>query len=117
MGQRLGQEYAVPSRIVGPPGIAPITSYYARSGPYTVVGYDANDALILTAVLESRTDVVILRPWKQLTPRRCELLIAPMKQSGLRAIRPDLVTGGDCDLYVLVRGSRIDLVRKPMQGH
>jgi hypothetical protein len=116
LGQRLGQEYAFPPRIVGPPGISPIASYYAHSGPYTVVGYDANDALILTAALESRPDVVILRPWKQLTPRRCELLTAPMLRSGLRRVRPDLVTGGDCDLYVLVRGNQIDLARKPMQG-
>jgi hypothetical protein len=68
-------------------------------------------------VQESRAEVVMLRPWKQLTRKRCELLSALMNESGLRPVRPDLHTNGVCDLYLLTRDSRIDLVRRPTQRH
>ena len=33
-----------------------------------MIGQDASDAVILGAVSQIKADVVLLRPWKQLTP-------------------------------------------------
>ncbi len=66
---------------------------------------------------QNKADVVMLRPWKQLTPQRCASLIERMKRAGLRPVRPDLPPSDYCELYVLVRTSQLDLVQKPTPGN
>ena len=39
-----------------------------------------------------------------------------MKRAGLRPVNPDVPTSPYCELYVLVRTSRLDLVQKPRQS-
>ena len=111
-GRWLGREYPQPFRLVGPPGITAIASYYAQNGSYLVLGQDASDAVILGAMSRYNADVVLLRPWKQLTYQRCASLMEQMKRDGLRPIYPDLPTSDYCKFYVLVRANRLDLVQK-----
>jgi len=112
-GHWLGKEYRQPFRLAGPPGITAIAGYYARTGNCLVLGQDASDAIILGAVSRYNADVVLLRPWKQMTYQRCESLIEQMKRAGLRPVYPDLPASNYCKFYVLARAGRLDLVKKP----
>ena len=106
VGRWLGREHPNPSVIVGQWGIAPIVSYYARSDSYEVFDRAASDASILGLVAQSRADVVILQPWKELTGERCESLVEQMKRSGLKLVRPDIQPSTECAFYVLVQTKR-----------
>jgi 4-amino-4-deoxy-L-arabinose transferase-like glycosyltransferase len=117
LGRLLRREYPRPFRLVGPIGLAPIVGYYAHSGSCLVLGQDAGDALILGAVSQNNADVVLLRPWKQLTRQRCASLVERMKPAGLQRVRFDLPISPHCEFYVLARTSRLDLVQKPPPGN
>ena len=71
VGRWLACRYSRPPVLVGPVGIVPIVSHYARGGRYDAFEYTASDAIILDLVAQDRADVVMLSSWRQLTPQRC----------------------------------------------
>jgi hypothetical protein len=113
LGRWLGRQCPAPPKMVGPLGLTAIISHYAHDGPHVMLGSDASDTIILNAVSHFDADVVLLRPWKQLTAERCESLMRQMRQDGLRPVQPAVPECPYCRLHVLVRTGRLDLVEEP----
>jgi hypothetical protein len=115
LGRWVGRQHANPSVLVGQVGIAPIVSFYAGCHAYETFNRDASDALILGIVTQSKADVVVLQPWKQLTSERCAVLIEQMKQSGLKPVSPNVPPSAECACYVLVHSPKPEEVPKTAQ--
>ncbi len=115
VGRWLACRYSRPPVLVGPVGIVPIVSHYARGGRYDAFEYTASDAIILDLVAQDRADVVMLSSWRQLTPQRCAALIARLKQSGLEPINSGVLPTVESNFVILVRADRLDLVQKATQ--
>jgi hypothetical protein len=113
LGRWLGREYKDPPRLVGPMGLTPIVSHYAGHSPYEMLAKDASDAIILGMVSRNKADVVLLRPWKQLTAERCASLAERMQQAGLRPLQPDVPACEHCELHVLARPKPLDIAQEP----
>jgi hypothetical protein len=115
VGRWLACRYSRPPVLVGPVGIVPIVSHYARGGRYNAFEYTASDAIILDLVAQDRADVVMLSSWRQLTAQRCTALIARLKQSGLEPINSGVLPTAEPNFVILVRADRLDLVQKATQ--
>jgi hypothetical protein len=99
------KEYPRPPAIVGPVGITPIISFYAHNAPYRPFRWEADDDSILSMIQQSRADVVLLQPAKELTEERCAILAARLRESGLEPVDRSALPA-TCDrLSVLVRAS------------
>jgi hypothetical protein len=110
------QEFSAPPTIVGPRFMERIVKYYSENCSYVTLPPDANDALILSLVAQSRADVVILWPSKRLSPQRCTSLIGRLKPVGLTPLAPDILPDAVDKFHVLVRADRLECARKPTQG-
>jgi 4-amino-4-deoxy-L-arabinose transferase-like glycosyltransferase len=118
LGCWVRDNYATPPAIVGPVGITPIISFYAKNSPCMTFRWEAGDASIVTMVKQSHAAVVLLQPAKELTDHRCTALVAQLKEIGLEPVsRGDLPA--TCDgLSVLVRSDRSPrLVREPSRTY
>ena len=106
MGRWMHGKYAVPPVLVGPAGFTPVIAHYAHSNAYQTFRAEASDATILGLVAQSHADVVVLRPWKSLTPERCLRLGERMKPLGLEPVPAESLPGSGCGLYVSVRADQ-----------
>jgi 4-amino-4-deoxy-L-arabinose transferase-like glycosyltransferase len=110
--------YPRPPAIVGPVGITPIISFYAHNAPYQPFRWEADNASILSMIEQSRAEVVLLQPAKELTEQRCAALAARLEASGLKPVdRSDLPP--TCDgLSVLVRAKQNSrIARQPSPAY
>ena len=112
VGRWVRHEFPAPPALVAPMGLAPIISYYAGGGPYVQFNCEESDAVILGLAAQSRPDVVVLRPWHQLTPQRCRALVEQMKQSGLTPVRSELLPNAGSDFHVLLRSPEFRLAHQ-----
>jgi hypothetical protein len=65
-------------------------------------------------VRQSKADVVLLRPTKQLTPERCDALVEQFSRDGLAPVDDSLLPPTCGDMRVLLRNSQSPhLVRGP----
>jgi hypothetical protein len=114
VGRWLRRELPAPLMLVGPEGITPIANYYAHNGPCQVFRWEADDDAIRSMVRQSKADVVLLRPTKQLTPERCDALVEQFSRDGLAPVDDSLLPPTCGDMRVLLRNSQSPhLVRGP----
>ncbi len=110
VGLWVRREFPRPTVLVGPLGVTPIVSYYAAGSPYRAFSCDAKDELILKIIENSRADVVLFRPAKQLTEDRCAALVESARRLGMAPVRPDAMPTDEPGFIILVRTARKDLV-------
>jgi hypothetical protein len=116
-GRWLGREFPAPLRIVGPLGVAPVVSYYAGGdASHTTFRWDASDAAILAMVKQRKADVVILRPSRQLTPKRCLALVERMRWLGLAPVGADILPDASDEFHLLVRARWLQVARQSTQS-
>ncbi len=110
VGLWVRREFPRPTVLVGPLGVTPIVGYYAAESPYRAFSCDAKDELILKMIENSRADVVLFRPAKQLTEDRCAALVESSRRLGMAPVRPDAMPTDEPGFIILVRAARKDLV-------
>ncbi len=110
VGLWVRREFPRPTVLVGPLGVTPIVSYYAAESPYRAFSCDAKDEFILKIIENSRADVVLFRPAKQLTEDRCAALVERSRRLGMAPVRPDAMPTDEPGFIILVRTARKDLV-------
>jgi hypothetical protein len=103
-GRWVDREFAARPTLVGPVGITPIVSFYAESTPYRAFRWEAGDATIMALVEQGQTDIVLLRPTKQLTGERCAALTERLRAAGFAPMERHVLPPTCDDLCVLVRG-------------
>lgn len=113
VGRWLRQEYPSRPMVVGPVGITPIVSYYARNCPSAAFPWEADDGAIMTMVEQSRADVVLLRPTKQLTADRVSALTERLRQLKLEPVPARVLAAMGCDFSILVRSGRPEVAQRP----
>lgn len=111
VGQWVLREFPQPTVLAGPLGVTQIASYYAADSAYQAFCCDASDEFILKMIKNSRANVVLLRPAKELTPERCAALVERLRQSGYAQVRPDAMPTDEPGFIILVRSDRKDLVK------
>lgn len=111
VGRWILREFERPAVLVGPLGVTPIASYYAADTPYQAFLCSAEDEYILKLIETSRADVVLLRPAKELTRRRCAALVESARRLGYAPVRPDAMPTDEPGFIILVRSDRKDLVK------
>ena len=116
VGRWVRRELPAPLMLVGPVGITPIANYYACNGPCQFFRWEADDDAILSMVRQSKADVVLLRPTKQLTPQRCDALVEQFRPDGLAPVARSALPPTCGDMRVLLRNSQSPhLARTPSQ--
>ncbi|MCD4726826.1 MAG: hypothetical protein K8R46_04140, partial [Pirellulales bacterium] len=110
VGLWVRREFPRPTVLVGPLGVTPIVGYYAAESPYRAFSCDAKDEFILKIIENSRADVVLFRPAKQLTEDRCAALVESSRRLGMAPVRPDAMPTDEPGFIILVRTDRKDLV-------
>ena len=113
VGLWVRREFPRPTVLVGPLGVTPIVGYYAAESPYRAFSCDTKDELILKMIENSRADVVLFRPAKQLTEDRCAALVESSRRLGMAPVRPDAMPTDEPGFIILVRTDRKDLVETP----
>ncbi|MBU4270279.1 MAG: glycosyltransferase family 39 protein [Planctomycetes bacterium] len=114
VGHWVLREFPRPTVLAGPLGVTPIVSYYAAESPYRAFRCDAKDEFILKMIENSRADVVLFRPAKQLTEDRCAALVERSRRLGMAPVRPDAMPTDEPGFIILVRATRKDLVETPL---
>ena len=110
VGRWVAREYHRKVVLVGPIGVTPIAGYYAAESPYQAFECDRKNDFILNMIRNSRADVVLLRPAKELTAERCATLVQSARRLGMAPLRPDAMPTGEPGFIILVRAKRKDLV-------
>jgi hypothetical protein len=114
VGDWVRHEVPAPAMLVGPVGITPIISYYAHNGPYQVFCWEADEKSVVNVVEHTKADVVLLQPSKRLTADQCASLAEQMSRHGLKLVGSGILPDMDPSLSVLVRSSKLDLAREPV---
>ncbi len=105
VGRWVQHEFPGRPTLVGPVGITPIVSYYARSAPYEAFRLEAGEDAILAMVQRSQAGIVLLRPTKRLTAEGCTALAERLKSAGLEPVASSLLPATCTDVYILVRST------------
>jgi 4-amino-4-deoxy-L-arabinose transferase-like glycosyltransferase len=114
LGCWVRNKYPQSPAIVGPVGITPIISFYARNAPYRPFRWEADDDSILLMIQQSQAGVVLLQPAKELTAVRCAALAARLKEAGLEPVDRSALPATCDGLSVLLRGRQDShVVREP----
>jgi 4-amino-4-deoxy-L-arabinose transferase-like glycosyltransferase len=114
LGCWVRNKYPQSPAIVGPVGITPIISFYARNAPYRPFRWEADDDSILSMIEQSQAGVVLLQPAKELTEARCAALAARLKEAGLEPVDRSALPATCDGLSVLLRGPQDPhIVREP----
>ena len=96
--------------LVGPLGLTQIASFYAGDAPYQTFCCNADNEYILNMIETSRADVVLLRPAKELTRRRCAALVESAGRLGYVPLRPDVMPTDEPGFIILTRYEKKDLI-------
>lgn len=92
--------------LVGPAGITPIMSFYAKKGRCESFRIDTADASTVDGLVQRyHPDVVLLHATKRMDATRCEELAAKMKTQGFTEVDPVPRPARSDPLIVLVRQS------------
>ena len=113
IGRWVSREFPRPAVLVGPLGLTQIAGFYADDLPCRVFRCDAKDEFIIDTIQNSRADVVLLRPAKQLTEQRCAALADRCRPLGFAPVRPDAMPIDEPGFVILVRADRTDLIDAP----
>jgi 4-amino-4-deoxy-L-arabinose transferase-like glycosyltransferase len=102
LGHWLRDQAATPL-LVGPAGLVAVVNYHAGAGHYRSFPWDTSPDDIWKLAEETRPDIVVLRPTKQLTLDRYLWLVARLNTLGLDVVSRDRLPPGCDAVSVLAR--------------
>jgi len=102
VGCWLWRQAPAPPSIVGPWNIVIPITYYSRGKSYASYRYEDSNEMILETIAEKKADVVLVQPFRELTPERCESLVDSIVRMGFTPVHSEALakTGEDCRILV-----------------
>jgi hypothetical protein len=89
--------------VVGQAGATTIVMHFSQGNGHRLFRCDQSNDSILRWISESNADVVVLKPWRQLTKERCEWLVKSMANNGMKLICLDRLPIAESAYFVMVR--------------
>ena len=117
IGRLIHEQRRSPAMVVAQAGVATIVMHYSQGKDHLTFRCDQTDEAILGLVSGSHADIVVLKPWRQLTLERCESLVESMASQGMETLDLDRLSIAKSDYFVMARSDRPRTGPEPAEKH